>query len=91
MGDFSEYTTRAVKMWLENTESYYTYFRALAEEALIEADDDKDAATDILADEIKEAIENGKPTEGGNLYDDILTNALATVDYYDVAECILDE
>ena len=78
-------------MWLENTEDSYLYFRELAAEALDQADGDKDAAAEILADEIKEAVQNAKPTDGGNLYDDIITNALAEADYIEIANSFLDE
>ena len=86
-----EYITRTIKIWLENTEDNYLYFHELAAEALDQADGDKDAAAEILADEIKEAVSNAKPTNGGSLYDDILTNALAEADYVEIANSFLDE
>ena len=77
-------------MWLENTEPSYRYFTARAAEILNEADGDKDKAAETLADEIRETVESTKPTHGGNLYDDILTNALAEANYYDIAQSFLE-
>lgn len=89
MDDFREYTTRATKMWIENTAAEYFYYTNRAAEILKQTNGDKDKATEILAEEVKNNIEEHKPTDC-SLYDDILTNALALVNYKEVAESILD-
>ena len=88
-GEFTEYATKLVKTWLENTETYYKYMQELAAQALQEADEETSAA-EILAEDVERVLQEGSPLDVG-LYGDLLDAALREVDYIDVAETILDE
>lgn len=89
MDSFKEYATRQVIIWLENTQRYYNYVNVLAEQAK-EAAADQNEAAEILARDIEDFIKSDAPEVSG-LYNDILTQALYIVDYYEVAEAFLDE
>ena len=89
MDSFKQYATRQVVIWLENTEKYYHYVNVLAEQAK-EAAADQNEAAEILARDIEDFIKSDAPEVSG-LYNDILTQALYIVDYYEVAEAFLDE
>lgn len=81
------YETWVVKLWIDNDESSYNYWQERAKETL------KDAATPTveLADELKYTHEAADPTEEAGVYTDLLYSALGEVNWYEIAESILEE
>lgn len=82
---WSNYETWAVYVWMENEEMNYRYLMELVEDARTET-----SPAAYLASKIKETVEDGRPETGG-LYKDLLTNAIESVDYYEIAESLLSD
>ena len=79
---WSNYETWAVALWIDNEESNQDYWNARATEIC--------SAHPILdlADELKEAFEEGNPLEEAGVYRDLLNSALGKVDWYEIAKTI---
>lgn len=78
--------TWAAALWLNNEEGTYKYWRGQAAEAKNE-----EYPAVVLADQIEEALEDGAPDIGTNIYSDLLTGALAKVDYMEIAKDFLQD
>lgn len=89
--DFSEYATKLVNLWLENTEKTYIYYRKRAAELLEDENNDEETAAEMLADEIRANLEAKSPAGSENLYADLIAAALSEVDFIDVANGFLEE
>ena len=75
--------TWAVNLWLGNEENTYRYFQDLAKENTEPGD---------LAKLIKEYVEENNPLSNeSSLYSDILTSALSSVDWFEIAQAMLEE
>lgn len=90
MSDFEKYATRIIRAWLDNSEEYYTRYKARAAEILKANHHDKEAATEILADEIHEDLRRESPAGDTGVYADLIEEALDNVDFSDVANSFLD-
>ncbi len=88
---WKNYETWVVKLWIDNEEGSYIYWRARAKELKAEGAED---VTSTLADELKErheeAAEEAKLEEVG-VFTDLLYSALGKVNWYDIATSILGE
>lgn len=84
---WANYETWVVKLWIDNEESSYNYWRGRAEELL------KEAITPTIdfADELKESYDEENPLEEAGVYTDLLYSALGEVDWYEIAKSILEE
>lgn len=92
---WTNYETWAVNLWLSNEEPSYRYWTERAAAAWEKAEaggnpyiDERDRrAVMILADELKEDIENGNPfSDEPSLYTDLLNAAIGEIDWIDIAE-----
>jgi len=98
---YANYETWAVALWLGNDFGSYGYWRRAAIEEKQEAPNcwqvrervwpaDR-AATFRLAARIEEDVTEGAPELPPSLYSDLLTSALGSVDWHQVAETFLED
>lgn len=73
--------TWAVNLWLTNDYGDYSYVNELAYEAHRHS-----TPTAYLADVLKELHTENMPELPNNIYSDLLTSALGSVDWYEIAE-----
>ena len=88
----------AVALWMDNEHGNYVHWRQQAEECYRETDEDdrmserRTSARSTLADRIQEVFESDSPlTDQASVYSDLLTAALGSVDWYEIAEHLLEE
>lgn len=86
---FNETVTRTVKVYLINTETEYRFFMNIAEDALNQADNDREEAAEILAKEINKCLREANP--GSGLYNELASDALEYVNYKEIAECFIED
>ncbi len=90
---WSNYETWAVKLWLNNDEGSYNYWRERSREILLDPcpsdilTDEQTARYD-LADELKREHEANAPTIG-YVFADLLNAALSEVNWSEIAESML--
>lgn len=87
---FTNYETWNLKLWIDNEEPSYKAWRAEAREILAETPDKLQAVAD-LRDRLQEDTEAGAPEMAPSFYCDALGAALGRVNYYEIAEMIIDE
>jgi hypothetical protein len=85
---WATYGTWLVKLWIDNEEGSYIYWQNRAKEIVAEKGEH---ITPTLAYELKVAHEEAVPTEEAGVYTDLLNSALDEVDWYEIAESILEE
>ena len=78
--------TWAVKLWLDNEEPSYRYWQ----EQTRRASGNREPRS-ILAEQLKDEIVEGSPLPDSSLYSDLLSAALAEVDWYEIAESYLED
>lgn len=83
---WKNHSTWAVALWVNNECGLYDHRRALALDAIEEAKRGEREARGILADMLKDWIEEEAPDLGATLWADLLTSALGQVDWYELAE-----
>jgi len=79
---WKNYETWAVKLWMDNEEDSYHYWRERAEET-------KDNYS--LSEELKDWMEENFPITTNNIYSDLLSAAISEIDWYEISEALLDE
>jgi hypothetical protein len=86
--------TRTVSVWLANDEPLYHEAQARAREAVNENTDDdaldRDGAVADLAENLKDWIGELRPVRDG-LFGELLNDALADVDWHDVADDFVED
>jgi len=97
---WTNYETWAVKLWMDNEEPTYRYWKEAAEEAWAEAKADKpftrsERARLDLADRLKNAIDEGMPEDiskavNASMYGDLLNAALSEVNWQEIANSLLE-
>jgi len=86
---YTNYQTWAVSLWLDNEEGIYKHVRNVAKR--IQSEHGTEALYK-LESWLKEFVESRNPlADTASMYADILNNALAWVDYREIAENILSE
>ncbi len=91
------YETWCVALWLDNEQGSWQYWNEQAQEVYDDAEpkydweSKEDVAKRELADRLKSDHEENKPTEPSGVYADLLTAALGSVDWYEIAEHYIDE
>lgn len=97
---WTNYETWAVALWIDNERSSYEYWREQAEHTLDELNHDSDEheysdAAVALGDEMEESFENDfeaiQDKLGHSVFSDLLGSSLSEVDWYEIAEKILDD
>ncbi len=83
---WSNYPTWCVNLWLSNNEPLYRAVLEKIEE--VKSSEDPEA---VLADWIKDMVENGNPLTRANLYSDLMTWAIGMADYYEIAKALLED
>ena len=84
---WSNYETWNVKLWMDNDGSDQ-YWNEQAEE--IAKQYGKDNSASYLADMLKEEMNENAPDLGASCFSDLLSAALSEVDWYEIAEAILE-
>ncbi len=99
---WTNYETWDVHLWLTNDAESYNYCRELARECVEEAStcsqvqqgiwDEVEARRFLLADRLKEHVEDANPLVGdASLFCDLLGSAIQDVDFHNVADAFLEE
>ena len=88
---WTNYETWNVALWLDNDQGSYGYWRERAEEAIDDAEGDKDEATSVLASQLSDEVEGNAPDLGSSCYADMLNAALGEVNWYEIAGHYCDE
>jgi len=84
------YETWVVNLWMDNDEGSYTYWRETAIHALEDADNDKDDATSALAQMLESEHEEALPELQG-FAADLLSAAMSEVNWYEIAEHLVED
>ena len=95
---WSNYETWNVKLWIDNDEGSYDYWRENAREAWKQASAGdawhgstrKESAIAALARMLKDEHEENTPTVTG-VYADLLNASLSEVNWHEIAEAMLDD
>ncbi len=83
---WTNYETWLVKLWMDNNEGSYGYFREMAEE-YYKVDRDNAGG---LADAIKEAHQEALPELSG-LASDLMGAAMSEVNWHEIAESLMND
>lgn len=93
---WKNYETWAVALWLDNDAGSQEYWREATREVWETALDSKqvrewkfsreDAARILLADRLKDEVEEGNPVTEASLYADLMNAAISEVDWQEIAE-----
>ncbi len=92
---WQNYETWAVKLWIDNEESSYNYWRERTREINEGAEptdysNKLEVATQTLADALKDEHEENTPTVTG-IYADLLNSALSDVGWLEIAGSMLGD
>ena len=97
---YKNYETWNCNLWFMNTQSSYLCWKEAAAEAMQNCKD-KHAATVLLMEQMREAVENDladyleKQKNGGvsyeGMFSDLLTNATGNIDFYEVAAAFIED
>lgn len=98
---WTNYETWNVKLWIDNDESGQQYWNEQAQEAYdrAEAETDegapkytkKENAAFELRDQLKDYFEESNPLPDAGMYTDLLNAALSLVNWYEIAENLLED
>ena len=83
---WKNYETWAVGLWIDNEQSTQEMMSEWARKASLGKN-----PRAVLADQIKELVEENAPDLGATLYSDLLTAAISEVDWFELAKNYLDE
>jgi hypothetical protein len=83
---WTNYPTWAVKLWIDNEEGSYNYWRERAEHW-----QGRDGAEYHLANELKENFEESNPIDNASPYADLMTWAIAEVNWDEIAKAMLSD
>jgi hypothetical protein len=89
---WTNYETWNCKLWMDNDEGSYGYFRELTED-IAKREDKEDRAEKLakaLENHFDEAAEEWM-SDQASFFADILNAALGEVNWYEIAESLLDE
>ncbi len=97
---FTNYETWAVSLWLGNDHGSYQYWRDATQEewecakaapASAGRSTPRETASIALSQRLREEVEGGSPLADATLYTDLLQSALDQVDWYEVADNLLED
>lgn len=87
---WTNYETWNAKLWIDNSQGDQEYWNERAMECLNELDGDKDEAASALAREMELSSDDNAPEVSG-VYADLLNAALGRIDWYEIAQSIVDD
>jgi hypothetical protein len=87
---WSNYETWNVKLWIDNDEGSYGYWRERVQELWEQNSHDKDDTISDLSKALESEIKDNAPELQGT-YADLLGAALSEVDWYEIAEAMFDD
>ena len=87
---WSNYETWNVKLWIDNDEGSYHYWREQVRDQWESNDHDKDDTVSDLAKQLESEIKDNAPELEGT-YADLLGAALSEVDWYEIAEAMVGD
>ena len=79
-----------INLWLTNDEGGQNWLLEMAQEAVRESELDRDDAISIMASALETYIEDSMPEMPG-MYQDLMTSALAYVDWHEIAAHHIDD
>jgi hypothetical protein len=85
---WTNYETWNVKLWIDNEEGSYHYWRDQVQETL-EDKQNRDDAVYAISKALKDEIEDQQPELSG-CYSDLLSAAISEVNWYEIAENWVD-
>lgn len=97
---WTNYETWAVKLWMDNDEGSYLYWKERAQETFDNAkagdayatQTREQAATYELSEQLKDEHNDNNPCEeSNNVYTDLMRAALDSVNWYEIAESLLED
>jgi hypothetical protein len=93
---WTNYETWAVSLWLGNDRETDAYWRGVAREVFENAGPGhaltrEEVARVDLATRLKDEIEENMPCPNSGLYTDLLNAALAEVNWYEIADALLED
>jgi len=95
---WTNYETWNVALWIDNDHGSYSYWRGVMQEIYDDETDEDDSHTErideaaiMLADRLKDEINEGAPDLGASCYSDLLGAALSEVNWDEIARNWLDE
>ncbi len=86
---WANYETWVVKLWMDNEQPTYDYWRDIASGYILLGDADS-KRTGPLAERLKDDYQANLPIVEG-VWSDLLQSALSEVDWYEIADSILDD
>ena len=96
---YENYETWAVMLWINNSEGDQDYWREQALEVWGDPDNDDDDGEPLdersrtaridLSNRLKDSFEEAMPDHSGTIWGDLLTSALGSVDWYEIADALL--
>jgi len=78
---YTNYQTWNVALWIDNDEGMYDYAHEMAAEL---------EKPSRIADWLKDYIEELNPVTDASMFSDLMGHALASVDWYEIAENLLE-
>ena len=96
---WTNYETWCVKLWIDNDQGEHEHWREQARDAWANAQEDRaypgqscsDCARNDLAGRLKDAWGDMAPDLGATVWADLLGSALSEVDWYEIAQAMLDD
>ena len=93
---WTNYETWNVKLWMDNDQGSYNHFNELAQDCYDNAEAEKsftrdERATLDLADALKDEFQEACPDLGASCWADLLLAALGEVNWYEIAEHLIEE
>lgn len=85
---WSNYETWNVKLWMDNDQGEYNYWRDRVQELWESNDHDKNSTASDLAKELEAYHDDNMPEVSGT-YADLLGAALSEVDWREIAESLI--
>jgi len=87
---WSNYETWNVKLWIDNDEGSYNYWREAVQQAWEDEDHDKQNTITRVADMLESEHKENVPEVTGT-YADLLGAALSEVDWFEIAEALVND
>ena len=90
----ANYETWATCLWLDNDEGSYRHWRETARDILRRQPPSEEGlhqARIAFAKELQESVTDAAPLDAANLYTDLLRAAISEIDWFEIAEGMIDE